>query len=180
MTEVLDHSSVPLERSEPAPLVARQDDSAAGRLLMVSRVAAVESIVQVVQELRRALATRDASWFAERLSQKAHAVHVGKSYVMSLLSSASPTEGLGEVEIRWMRGELAVDQRGDVAWVVDMATLCFDDGSEIVLRAALVFVLDDDTWQLAHSYLCVPETDEDLQAQWSQPVRPDNLKGDKT
>ncbi len=119
-----------------------------------------ENFTQVVQQMYHALSSKDLDWFSERLDRNPNAVHIGAGYTESLSSDAMLQDlerFFGRMSITWRPAEMTADQRGDVAWVVDTAVVGFDDGSELVFRASLVFVIHDGVWKLAHSHLSLPE-----------------------
>jgi len=119
-----------------------------------------EDVTHVVQQMYHALTKKDLDWFSERLDRNPDAVHIGAGYTESLSSDAMVQDlerFFGDMSMNLRPGKMTVDQRGDVAWVVDTAVVGFDDGSELTFRATLVFVTHDGVWKLAHSHLSLPE-----------------------
>ena len=50
---------------------------------------------------------------------------------------------------------MLINQIEDVAWVVDRPVIHFDDGSQMQCRSTMVFLRNEEIWQLAHSHLSV-------------------------
>jgi ketosteroid isomerase-like protein len=112
-------------------------------------------------EMYAALSRGDHGWFERTLLREPDTVHIGggAAYWNSAEGLIAALDRQAqEVSISWRAGDMVVQQRENVAWVADQPVLRYDDGSELVCRATLVWVRDgtDGEWKLAHSHLSVP------------------------
>ena len=114
------------------------------------------NVLETVEALYRALSDGDVEWFERHTIRTSIYVGVGSAYWMTGTALlAELHRQFKEQSMQWTTDVVLINEIGDVAWVLDRPVIHFDDGSEMQCRSTMVFLRNDQIWQLTHSHLSV-------------------------